>query len=52
VERAFGQFQRTIPLPSGVDLERAEANFENGVLTVRVPKAANEPAAKRRLEIK
>ncbi len=52
VERAFGQFQRTIPLPSGVDLERAEANFENGVLTVRVPKAANEPSAKRRLEIK
>lgn len=52
VERAFGQFQRAIPLPSGVDLERAEANFENGVLTVRVPKAANEPAAKRRLEIK
>jgi HSP20 family protein len=52
VERAFGHFQRAIPLPSGVDLERAEANFENGVLTVRVPKAANEPAAKRRLEIK
>lgn len=52
VERAFGQFQRAIPLPSGVDLERAEANFENGVLTVRVPKAANEPPAKRRLEIK
>jgi len=52
VERAFGQFQRAIPLPSGVDLERAEANFEDGVLTVRVPKAANEPAAKRRLEIK
>lgn len=52
VERAFGQFQRAIPLPSDVDLERAEANFENGVLTVRVPKAANEPAAKRRLEIK
>jgi len=52
VERAFGEFQRAIPLPSGVDLDRAEASFENGVLTVRVPKAANEPAAKRRLDIK
>jgi HSP20 family protein len=52
VERAFGQFQRAIPLPSGVDLERAEANFENGMLTVRVPKAAKEPAATRRIEIK
>lgn len=52
VERAFGQFQRAIPLPSGVDLERAKANFENGVLTVRVPKAAKETAATRRIEIK
>jgi HSP20 family protein len=52
VERAFGEFKRAIPLPSGVDLDRAEASFENGVLTVRVPKAANEPAAKRRLDIK
>jgi HSP20 family protein len=51
VERAFGHFQRAIPLPSGVDLERAEANFANGVLTVRLPKAAKEPTAKRRLEI-
>ncbi|MGT2455520.1 Hsp20/alpha crystallin family protein [Cupriavidus basilensis] len=52
VERAFGQFQRAIPLPSGVDLERAEANFENGMLTVRVPKAARAPAATRCIEIK
>lgn len=52
VERAFGKFQRAVPLPSGVDLDGAEANFENGVLTVRLPKAAKEPAAKRRLEIK
>ncbi|WP_235679945.1 Hsp20/alpha crystallin family protein [Cupriavidus necator] len=52
VERAFGQFQRAIPLPSGVDLERAEANFENGMLTVRLPKAAKEAAATRHIEIK
>ncbi|EFF73710.1 Hsp20/alpha crystallin family protein [Achromobacter dolens] len=52
VERAFGKFQRAIPLPSGVDLERAEASFDNGMLTVRVPKAATEAAATRRIEIK
>jgi len=52
VERSFGHFQRAVPLPSGVDLDRAEARFENGVLTLRVPKAAGEPAAKRRIEIK
>jgi len=52
VERSFGHFQRAVPLPTGVDLDRAEARFENGVLTLRVPKAAGEPAAKRRIEIK
>ncbi|MEM5370711.1 Hsp20/alpha crystallin family protein [Paraburkholderia azotifigens] len=52
VERSFGHFQRAVPLPAGVDLDRAEARFENGVLTLRVPKVAGEPAAKRRIEIK
>lgn len=52
VERSFGHFQRAVPLPTGVDLDRAEARFENGVLTLRVPKAAGQPAAKRRIEIK
>jgi HSP20 family protein len=52
VERSFGHFQRAVPLPAGIDLDRAEARFENGVLTLRVPKAAGEPAAKRRIEIK
>ncbi|KAE8754583.1 Hsp20 family protein [Paraburkholderia madseniana] len=52
VERSFGHFQRAVPLPAGIDLDRAEARFENGMLTLRVPKAAGEPAAKRRIEIK
>ena len=38
--------------PAGIDLDRAEARFENGVLTLRVPKAAGESSAKRRIEIK
>jgi HSP20 family protein len=52
VERAFGSFQRIIPLPEGVDTERAEAKFENGTLTIRLPKAAAARATERKLEIK
>ena len=52
VERTFGHFQRAIPLPSGIDLERAESKFDNGVLTVRIPKAPEQATANRRLEIK
>ncbi len=38
VERAYGRFERSIVLPRHVDTERAQADFVNGVLTVRLPK--------------
>jgi HSP20 family protein len=40
VERRYGRFVRTIQLPTGVDEEQISANFDNGVLSIRVPKAA------------
>jgi HSP20 family protein len=38
VERAFGSFHRSLTLPAGVDAEAITASFDQGVLTVRVPK--------------
>lgn len=38
VERAFGSFSRSLSLPEGVDADRVSADFDNGVLEVRVPK--------------
>lgn len=38
MERAYGAFQRSIALPRNVNIDRAEASFKNGVLTVRLPK--------------
>jgi HSP20 family protein len=38
IERASGSFSRSLTLPEGVDAERIDARFENGVLEVRVPK--------------
>lgn len=40
MERFYGSFYRRIPLPEGTDPEKIEANYQDGVLTVRVPKAA------------
>lgn len=34
-----GSFSRTISLPQGLEADKAEATFENGVLHLRVPKA-------------
>lgn len=38
VERSFGQFTRTVSLPDGIDQDQVQANFNNGVLEVRIPK--------------
>lgn len=38
MERDYAAFQRSIPLPRNVNIDRAEASFKNGVLTVRLPK--------------
>jgi HSP20 family protein len=38
-ELPAGSFRRTLRLPAVLDVEKAEAHIENGVLTLRVPKA-------------
>jgi HSP20 family protein len=38
VERSYGAFSRSLVLPDGVDADRIEANFDRGVLEVKVPK--------------
>jgi HSP20 family protein len=37
-ERRFGSFSRTIALPQGVDEEQIKADYDDGVLEVRVAK--------------
>lgn len=49
-ERRYGSFERSFSLPRSVDSEKIEANFENGVLTIRLPKT--EVARGRKIEIK
>jgi len=38
IERSFGRFQRQLTLPDGVDAESVSAEFDRGVLSVRIPK--------------
>jgi HSP20 family protein len=39
-EIGYGEFSRSIRLPAKVDVDAADANFENGILTLTLPKAA------------
>jgi HSP20 family protein len=38
-EQRYGAFERTIMLPTDVQTDKAKADFENGVLTITLPKA-------------
>ena len=38
-ERFFGRFQRTVALPATVDAARIKAQYQDGILTVTLPKA-------------
>lgn len=51
-ERSFGSFHRVIPLPHGLDTDKAEARFKKGVLTVRLPKTEDAKSRMKRIEVK
>ena len=51
-ERSYGAIHRVIPLPPGVDGDRAEAAFKNGVLTVKLPQTPGAVAEVKKIAVK
>jgi len=49
-ERRYGTFSRSLPLPVPVLTDKAKAEFENGVLTLTLPKA--EEVRPKTIEVK
>jgi HSP20 family protein len=49
-ERRYGEFVRSITLPNGLQVDKAEASFDNGVLTLKIPKS--EQAKPKRIQVK
>ena len=43
-ERRAGSFHRSVRLPDSVDVDQAETNYDEGVLTVAFPKAESKRA--------
>lgn len=52
VERAFGRFRRAIQLPFAPDPDRVQAQFRDGVLTIAIPKDAEQQNRQRQIEVK
>jgi HSP20 family protein len=51
-ERHYGSFQRSLSVPDGVDAEKIEATFKNGVLTVTLPKTVEAQKKEKKIEVK
>ncbi|MCC9625601.1 Hsp20/alpha crystallin family protein [Thalassospira sp. MA62] len=51
VERAYGSFKRSFRLPDTVDADNITASFKNGVLTLTLPKVAEETPQPRKIEV-
>jgi HSP20 family protein len=51
-ERSYGSFERYFDLPEGVDADKIEAAFKNGVLKVTLPKTAEAQKPPKKIEVK
>jgi len=51
-ERRYGSFQRTFRMPEGVDVDKIEAGFKNGLLTVTLPKTAETQQPQKTINVK
>jgi HSP20 family protein len=50
-ERQFGAFERTIPLPSDINPDKAKASFQKGVLSITLPKSEEARSSKKTIPI-
>ena len=52
MERSYGSFIRTIPLPVEVETDKVEAKFKKGVLSITLPKTAKAVAETKKIAVK
>jgi HSP20 family protein len=52
MERSYGSFSRTIPLPVEVDTDKAEAVYKKGILTVKIPKSPKALEEKKKITVR
>lgn len=51
-ERRYGEFYRAIPLPEGIDADRCEASYQDGVLEISLPAPRQEERKGRKIQIR
>jgi len=52
MERSYGMFERSFTLPAEVDASKVDAQFDNGVLKVTLPKLPEEQSKSQKIAVK
>lgn len=52
MERVYGSFRRSLPVPAGIDPDKVEATFKNGVLTITLAKSPETQPSSNQIPIK
>jgi HSP20 family protein len=52
LERSYGAFSRTVPLPSEVEADKADAKFKKGILTIILPKTEKAQQEAKKISVK
>jgi HSP20 family protein len=52
LERSYGSFSRSIPLPEGVEEDSIDASFNRGVLKIKLPKTVEAQKRSKKITIK
>jgi len=50
-ERRYGSFKRSFTLPDGLDLDKVEASFKNGVLKISLPKSPEAKTDRKKIKV-
>lgn len=51
MERSYGKFNRAIQVPTGVESEKIDAKFKNGVLKITLPKTEEAQKEKKKIKV-
>ena len=52
MERSYGSFHRTIPIPAEVEEDKVEATYTKGVLTIKLSKTAEARKQPKRIAVR
>jgi HSP20 family protein len=52
MERTYGTFCRTIPVPVEVETDKVNAHYRKGILTITIPKSAKALEEKKKITVK